>query len=107
MKLSEIIIPWYKLSSGETVDQSNIFFRFIATWIAFNGIYGARYNENLTEAQKISSFAYEKEIFLRHTDLLAIDKNYLNAVEYVANKGVTDPKYPDQPYKIDKNKNLG
>jgi hypothetical protein len=107
MKISEIIIPWYKLASGETVDQSNIFFRFIAAWIAFNGIYSTRYDDQPNDSRKIEKFSYEPEMFERHKTLLANDKKYLQAVEYIASKGVIDSKYPDDPYKIEKFENLG
>ena len=100
MKLSEIIIPWYKLSSGESVDQSNIFFRFIAVWITFNGIYSAKYGGRRNDLKNIKDFSDESEMLARHHELLANDKKYLLAVEYIASKGVIDPEYPDEPYKI-------
>jgi len=106
MKLSEIITTWHKLSSGDTVDQSNVFFRFVALWIAFNGIYGARYDKEPAEASKISEFAGEPDMFKRHTDLLASDKNYYQAVEYLAAKGVMDLSNPGDIYEIKKHKNL-
>lgn len=39
MELDEIIRKWYRLASGEDVERDDVFFRFIAVWVAFNALY--------------------------------------------------------------------
>jgi len=99
--LSEIIIPWQKLALGEPVDQTNAFFKFIAIWIAFNGIYYVRYDDEFDDALRIRAFAEESDTFERHKSLLKSNEDYYQAVGYLAEKGVRDTRRPDEePYKI-------
>jgi len=103
MKLSEIILPWYKLASGEHVDQTNVFFKFIALWIAFNGIYGAWFEEKNSDRPKVMRFASDSDVFKRHKNLLVTDKNYLQAIKCLAAEGVMDLYDPEKYiYKIEK-----
>ncbi len=100
--LSEIIIPWQKLALGEPVDQTNAFFKFIAIWIAFNGIYYVRYDgQEIGDWPKIRDFAKESDTLKRHKSLLKSDENYYQAVKCLAEKGVKDTRRLDEgPFKI-------
>jgi hypothetical protein len=90
MDLSDIVLSWYGISQGKEVDQSNVFIRFIAVYIAFNAIYDCRYSKELDPAKRIRSFSDDKEMNDRHLELLKSNAEYLDAVKYLAEKGVID-----------------
>jgi hypothetical protein len=92
MSLSDIILTWAKLAAGEEIDKTNIFFKFISIWIAFSGIYSARYDEG-TERGNIFAFADEEDISTRHKDLLIEDPVYNKAIKYL-DDGITDMRLP-------------
>lgn len=105
MKLSEIIMTWHDLSEGKHIDQENIFFKFIAIWIAFNGIYEGRYDDKPDGPKKIKGFTEESEMISRHRELLESEKKYHEAIDYIQAKGVVELRTGDL-YEIKDIRNL-
>ena len=101
--LSEVVLPWYAISQGQSFDQSNVFFKFIAMFIAFNAIYDCRYESEYDPARKIQKFSDDNFMKERHKNLLNTDTEYKNAVECLAEKGIINmQKSNDEPFKINR-----
>jgi hypothetical protein len=88
MRLSEIIMTWHKLASGGQVDQTDIFFRFVAIWIAFNGLYTSRHSRDTGDWDQVRSFAGDSDAIDRHRQLLKTDEEYCRAIEGLSERGV-------------------
>jgi hypothetical protein len=88
MRLSDIILTWYKLASGGQVDQTDIFFRFVSIWIAFNGLYTSRHSRDTGDWDQVRSFAGDSDAIDRHRQLLTTDKEYREAIDVLVERGV-------------------
>jgi hypothetical protein len=62
MQLSEIIRVWYSLATGGDVDRSDVFFRFIALWVAFNALYASRHSSDIGSPEGATHFAYQGNV---------------------------------------------
>jgi hypothetical protein len=101
MKLSEIVLPWYAISQRKSIDQSDVFFKFIAVYIAFNAIYDCRYEYEHDPARKIEKFSEDEFIKMRHKNLLVADTEYYSAVKRLAEKGIINMQKPkEEPFRI-------
>lgn len=97
MNVNEIIRKWYQLSSGDEVDTNDVFFRFMAVWVAFNALYTYRYGRLTNQAgrpigdrHQVREFAKEAAVEQKHIRLLRDDAEYKEAVIYLKSKGVSD-----------------
>jgi hypothetical protein len=94
MQVAQTIRTWHQIGLGEQVDRSDVFFRFIATWVAFNAIYCSRSAaqgcdlERTHDAKHVSGFASDPEVIARHVQLLSVDPEYHSAVHVLADEGV-------------------
>jgi hypothetical protein len=101
MNLSGIVLPWYAISQGEAIEQSNFFFKFIAVYIAFNAIYDCRYENENDPARKIAKFSEDEFMKKRHINLLGAETEYYSAVKCLAEKGIINMQKPkEEPFKI-------
>jgi hypothetical protein len=100
MQVAQTIRTWHQIGLGEQVDKSDIFFRFIATWVAFNAIYCSQSSArgcNLAttyDVDQVSEFARNQEVITRHLHLLSVDPDYHSAVHVLADRGVAKPTTP-------------
>jgi hypothetical protein len=94
MRLSEIIMTWHKLASGGQVDQTDIFFRFVSIWIAFNGLYTSRHSRDTGDWDQVRSFAGDSDAVDRHRQLLKTDEEYRRAIEVLRERGVGNVNRP-------------
>jgi hypothetical protein len=91
MELDEIISTWYKLASGGNValeENSNVFFKFIAVWVAFNALYASKYSSESGDRDQVIRFAGEPLIIDRHRQLAKDDADYLEAANILKERGV-------------------
>jgi hypothetical protein len=88
MRLSDIILTWQKLASGGQVDQTDIFFRFMAIWIAFNGLYTSRHSRDTGDWDQVRSFAGDSDAIDIHRQLLNTDEIYRRAIDVLRERGV-------------------
>src|SRR6266851_34600 len=88
MRLSDIILTWHKLASGGEVNQTDIFFRFVAIWIVFNGLYTSRHSRDTGDWDQVRSFAGDSDAIDRHRQLLQTDEEYRRAVDVLRERGV-------------------
>jgi len=84
------ILEWYRLSKGEVIDQSDPFFPFVASWVAFNAFYSSRVYDEVGDWNQIRAYAGEPEVVDQHRKLLREDRDYANAIEVLKEKGVYD-----------------
>lgn len=89
MEINNIIQTWYGLATGENVERGDVFFRFIAVWVAFNALYDSVSNES-KEFNRVCSFAGIPEVIDRHRKLVAEDQAYLQAIQDLKERGVRD-----------------
>lgn len=97
MRAAQTIRTWHQIGIGEPVERSDVFVRFIATWVAFNAIYCSRTADNgcdldtATDSDQVSEFANDPEVVARHLQLLRTDPEYCSAVMVLADQGVGKP----------------
>ena len=90
MTIEEIIRKWYALASGGNVEANDIFFRFVALWIAFNALYTSRHGNEERDWDQVRSFAEAPQAIACHRRLLQNDEKYRNAVQDLKDRGVYD-----------------
>ena len=95
MKRSEVIYKWYALASGGEIGSGDVFFRFMALWVAFNAFYGSRHSYERSDWGKINAYCQEREVQNRHSQLLRSDCEYGNAVNTLKRDGVYNYKGGD------------
>jgi hypothetical protein len=88
MKRSEVIDKWYTLALGGEIDRGDIFFRFMALWVAFNALYGSRHSYRRNERDQIEAYCQEQDVRSRHLQLLHSDHEYTGAVNTLKKAGV-------------------
>lgn len=84
------ILEWYRLSTGEAIDQTDLFFRFVAAWVAFNAFYSSRMHGEVGDLRQVMAYARQPEIVDQHRKLLEDDQDYTDAVVILKEKGVYD-----------------
>ena len=57
MKAKHLVNTWYKISLGEDIGNSDVFFKFISLWVCFNGIYNSITNRSDSERDQIECFS--------------------------------------------------
>ena len=57
----KLMTSWYRVSMGESIENSDIFFRFMACWVSLNGLYNWYYFENESKAIKEKVFQLSRE----------------------------------------------
>ena len=86
--LNKLIIEWHSVAEGHALpDGLNPFFRFVASWIAFNALYsqdglGGR------ETDQIERFCQDANFLSCHEALLGSDDEYREAVTYVMERPI-------------------
>jgi hypothetical protein len=89
----EAIQQWHTLAITGKVEGNNIFFQFMAAWVAFNALYNwvCKYEPGLGDKAKLLKFVRELTNASRiHQELLRIDNGYKEAVSILKNKGIRD-----------------
>lgn len=99
MQLEKIIDTWYKMAQGESVQQSDVFFQFIAVWIAFNALYvstsissrgNEKSNKRTSDKAQVQCFAGIAKVRDWHLHLVRVDGDYKKAIAKLAATGVLD-----------------
>jgi hypothetical protein len=88
-----VIHQWHSLALTGTVEHNNIFFQFMAAWVAFNAQYNwfCKYEARLGDKQKLLEFVREDVGIDRlHRELLVNNTQYKNAVVTLKAKGIRD-----------------
>jgi hypothetical protein len=90
MELSAIIRTWHTLATGGDIDRSDVFFRFIALWVAFNALYASRHSSDIGDWDQVRSFSGDPDAVDRHRELVRTDRDYDKAINVLAQHGVRD-----------------
>ncbi len=80
MNVEEIIEKWYTLASGGDIERGDIFFRFVAVWVAFNALYTSLYGDEVGDFNQIRSFAGNPKAIDWHRELVRCDSDYMRAI---------------------------
>ncbi|HEX9929307.1 MAG TPA: hypothetical protein VGB02_12285 [Pyrinomonadaceae bacterium] len=91
----DLIKDWHKVSTGEKVEISDVFFQFMASWVAMNALYNwfcrnGNYGGDKSKLKQFASASNEAKVI--HSDLLADNENYRNVILLLAEHGVYDPQ---------------
>jgi hypothetical protein len=93
MELDDIINTWYRLASKGTIDaseDSDVFFKFIAVWVAFNALYASRYSNETGDREQVLRFAGQPDVVDGHRGLTAGDTAYVAAINVLKEHGVAN-----------------
>jgi hypothetical protein len=90
MSLDNIIQTWYRLARGEDVERSDIFFQFVAIWVAFNALYSSTAYDDAGDFNQVRTFAGIAEVIDRHRKLLDENAQYSSAIQVLQSHGVRD-----------------
>jgi hypothetical protein len=89
-----LLTSWYRVSIGEEIENSDIFFRFMACWVSLNGLYNSFCFENYSggDKNKLKYFAtHDQDAIQKHSELLQNNTDYKGAVTKLKERGgVTD-----------------
>jgi hypothetical protein len=88
MQLSDIIRAWHTRATGGEVDRSDVFFRFVAIWVAFNALYASRHSSDIGDLDQVRSFAGDPDAVDRHRELIRTDAEYGRAIDSLSQRGV-------------------
>lgn len=90
----ELIQKWHELVTTDPAIQDNAFFKFVATWVAFNAFYAEMFPElsgqDKKQIKKYSNLPETKKV---HSELLK-DQQYKAAVLFFCMQGVRDVEKP-------------
>ena len=106
MKVQELIAKWYSIAIGGDVGDRDVFFKFLAIWIAFNALYASRHSKVSTDRQQVRNFAEEPKAIERHRMLLREDVEYQESVRALKHSGVYNT-HREQHRGIRDERNLG
>ena len=56
MTIDEIIQKWYTVACGENLGDLDIFFKFVAVWVAFNALYTSRHSDEIGDWDQSTEF---------------------------------------------------
>lgn len=90
MDVQELIAKWYSIATEGSVGIRDVFFNFVAVWVAFNALYTSRHSDDTGDWDQIRSFAGEPEAIDRHRILLLQEPEYQQAVGVLKQDGVYD-----------------
>ena len=94
----ELIQKWHELATTDPAIQDNAFFKFVATWVAFNAFYAEMFPElsgqDRNQVEKYSDLPETKKIHLA----LLKDQQYKAAVLFFCMQGVRDLAKPRDLY---------
>jgi hypothetical protein len=131
VKIEDIARKWFDLALEGEVDPEDPFLRFIAVWVAFNGVCSWTYkrsrsgawrnrlreirrrkNRNVKQRwvgdkEQVELFSTEEEAIDLHHRLLSKDREYKTAVSSLQEKQpVHNPDKPNNPARIEDNTDL-
>jgi hypothetical protein len=94
----DLIRKWHELATTDPAIQDNVFFKFVATWVAFNAFYAEMFpklsHQDREQIKKYSELHVTKS---KHAELLK-KQEYKAAVEYFCRQGVHDESDPSSHY---------
>jgi len=90
MKATEIARRWHEIAARGAVADPDVFFQFIADWIAFNAIYSSRFATVKGERNQVHALASDPEAVGRHQELLKSDDGYRQCIDAIKAHGVFD-----------------
>jgi len=89
----ELIQKWHELATTDPAIQDNAFFKFVATWVAFNAFYAEMFLEKENDTKQIEKYSDLPETKKIHLALLK-DQQYKAAVLFFCMQGVRDIEKP-------------
>jgi hypothetical protein len=98
MDIDEIIRKGYPLASGGDIEKGDVFFRFVAVWVAFKALDVSRFYEVTGDKEQVRRFARQRKAIERHQQLVRDDPEYVQAVGVVKQRGIYDTRTHERTY---------
>jgi hypothetical protein len=94
----QLIRKWHELATSDPAIQENVFFKFVASWVAFNAFYAEMFpklsHQDREQIKKYSELPVTKR---KHAELLK-NHEYKAAVEFFCRQGVRGESIPSSLY---------
>jgi hypothetical protein len=98
MTPEEICLSWWRTAVKGEIDSTDPFFRFIASWVSFNGLYASRFTGG--DRAGVRHFARLAQAAVAHEHLLTQDARYAQAAHVLQRKPVRDTGGSDNTYPV-------
>lgn len=88
-EVSAIVVEWYALATqGHGVPDTS-YFRFLALWVAFNGLYSLKFPDARSEIAQVRSFGNWSKAKEAHLDALSREQSeYRGALGVLGERGI-------------------
>ena len=87
-EVSAIVAEWYALATQGGVPDTS-YFRFLALWVAFNGLYSLKFPDARTEIAHVRSFGNWSKAKEAHSDALSLEQSeYRGALGVLREQGI-------------------
>jgi hypothetical protein len=83
----QLIRKWHELATSDPAIQENVFFKFVASWVAFNAFYAEMFPKPSKDSIQVEKYSLSDTANRKHADLLK-NPEYKAAVEYFCRQGV-------------------
>ena len=88
-EVMSFVTEWYGVATGARRLPDDAYFRFLALWVAFNGLYSLTFPEAKSEAAQIRSFGNWDKAKKAHAEALGTNNTlYRGAIDILGEKGV-------------------
>jgi hypothetical protein len=97
----ELIRKWHELATTDPAIQNNVFFKFVATWVAFNAFYAEMFPSASGDRNQVKKYSLSDTAKRKHSELLKT-REYKAAVEFFCRSGVRSETEPAHLYDTEK-----
>jgi len=88
-EVSAIVAEWYALATRDHGIPDTSYFRFLALWVAFNGLYSLKFPDARTEIKQVRSFGNWSKAKAAHADALSREQSeYRDALGVLRERGI-------------------
>jgi hypothetical protein len=89
IEVMALVSEWYKLAAGAQRIPDSLHFRFLALWVAFNGLYSLWFPRAHSDKAQVQSFGNWPPARAAHAKAVSgSDPAYREAIEILGEKGV-------------------
>lgn len=91
MQVETIVSTWIQASEGSLPSEPDLFFKFVAAWVAFNATYVYMYGSQIGDRAGALRFADESGNQQKHSECMR-EASYYSVVKVLAQGGVLNLK---------------
>ncbi len=93
----QLIRKWHELATNDPAIQENVFFKFVASWVAFNAFYAEMFPKPSKDSIQVEKYSSSDTAKRKHADLLE-NPEYKAAAEFFCRQGVRGESVPSSLY---------